>query len=119
MSLTLPNYLFLALTRQVDAYTARLPTTWPKPTAMMLSTTWYDFSALWVFESNSRRKPGVEVVRRNAGRHRGRCRPAVTSGGGKEQEKVRRLSHAVRVYFSFSLSLSCFRLQGSVPELLS
>jgi hypothetical protein len=91
MSLPL-TYLFLALTRQVDVYTARLPTTWPKPTVMTLSTTWYDFPALWFFrtgsEFNSRREPGVEVVRRNAGRHRGRCRAAVAPGGGKEQEKV-------------------------------
>jgi hypothetical protein len=88
----------------------------------MLSTTWYDFSALWVFwtgsEFNSPRKPGVEVVRRNAGRHRGRCRATVAPGGGKEQEKVRCLSHAVRFLFSFSLS-RVFKLQGSVPELLS
>ena len=32
--------------------------------------------------------PGVEAVRRNAGRHRGRCCIAVAPGGGAEQEEV-------------------------------
>jgi hypothetical protein len=51
-----------------------------------------------VREDRNSIRTGVEVVRGTTGRHRSRCRIAVTPGGSAEQEDMRHLPHTVRFF---------------------